>query len=139
MRYLLILILLASCAMDADPVKVDYGQARLYTIRAWKEIVGSVSDVCRDYTKTIIVEEVKDIPNDSKGMTTVGRFIYDESRILIATDNRDGWDRMHSAIHEYIHVLDWCVNAKKDKDHVDPTLWEDYGENTVEAVANDYL
>ena len=138
MLYLLI-ALLTSCSMAVeDPA--DYEAARRATIDAWEQVVGVVSDVCYQMTKDTTIEEVDEI--EIKDMShVIGRtkIIRNEDNEVVQTqmiilESRLESRKMDTAVHEYIHILDVCINDNEDKYHMKSKLWIDYGPDTVEAV-----
>ena len=137
MLYLLI-VLMTGCSMAVDD-PADYEGARQATVEAWELVIGVVGTVCYQMTMDTIITEVDVLEIKDKshviGRTDIirvdGEIVQTQISILAS---RPESRKMDTAVHEYIHVLDACINGKDDVNHMKHKLWIDYGADTVEAV-----
>jgi hypothetical protein len=122
-----------------QPTWADYEMSRYAAIDGWEMMLGPVPKYCRVFTTEFSVIEVMDIDKCSKpepppGKRFVGCMIGGKRAIFIAIRGRGRLAKMDTAVHEYIHVLAWCIYDDIDKYHEDETLWDRHGMDTVEAV-----
>lgn len=118
---------------------------RMATVSAWELLVGRVGDKCYERAQHVDVLLVETFPNSCGaiyGGRPLGCYLRLDYRmretILIRNDISRN-QKKRTLAHEYIHLLQWCEEKGLDLLHEDRLLWEDYGDETVEAVAWDIM
>lgn len=168
-------VLLNSCVNPTENYSVDYENARRAAIDAWEEKISRVSDKCYDRTVDAIVSESEIFPEsclvpDGIGLgdhivgcyipTQLGDLVDD---IIFIYSDRPDRLKLDTAVHEFIHEIDFCedgggvldivtinecvaelmwnlepgykcADIPGDYFHLDTRLWDQYGPNTIEAV-----
>jgi hypothetical protein len=103
-----------------------------------------VSASCRtlDSTYKIVLQDATS--RDLAKLCNFGRELADNEKYNGCTkpaaqevwlrDQHDDLATKDSAVHEWTHVLAFCVYDDMDLEHMRAKLWADYGPNTVESV-----
>ena len=140
------------CVASADAGD-GYGDVEEYeneleaTVSAWEELIAVVPEYCRNRLGSITVYLVNEIPERCQ--------VRPEPLAgcnIINVDDLGNWDSViilrcydspvkmtKIAIHEYTHVLHWCMERKSDPQHTDRRLWDTYGKETIESRAYELL
>lgn len=161
-------VLLNSCTNPTD-VSAGYENARRAAIDAWEEVIGPVSDKCYNRTKNAIVVESKYFPESCIpggkyiGCTFPIKDVALGDDMIFLLETRTELQKLDTAVHEFIHLLDVCMNGglvidlklatecvnnlsvdidlktlcadvSGDPFHLDERLWGRHGTSTVEAV-----
>jgi len=124
-----------------------YAIERAAVTNAWEEIVGPVSESCIDTIAAKRLYETDTIPLSCLMALADGHKSDGCTIVQYETDDRDNWDaiivilntaiggKSYTAIHEYTHLLQYCLQHKSDLRHTDHLMWLTYGDDTVEAKA----
>lgn len=136
MRWLLPLLalLLPACVTEDDPELLDYRPAFVAAEDAWEARFGRLPEECRTLRERAVVAEttIAELtktcpPEDPITQSTVGCFTHDQAGVpfvLIASEG-DQYERMDTAVHEWVHLLAECVDGSSDGRHVRPELWSE--------------
>lgn len=140
---LLLAIMCVSCAPDepdmGNPYEISAACRRSFgsVIEEWEVLFGHVPRECAklDAQYDIQLVSLAEMPceeglgdNETRGGCFLGGVVY----LLEGRDNRALVD---SAVHEWIHALAQCVDQDVDRFHVRAELWADYGDDTIEILA----
>jgi hypothetical protein len=107
------------------------------TLKAWEAALGRVPEGCAyldaEYVVQIVsADEMPCAPEASTelviGCTVPGDAIY-------LLEGRDVVQLVDTSVHEWVHVLAYCVDGDLDRYHLRAGLWALYGAETVELQA----
>lgn len=137
-------LLTSGCSFSEGDYEVEYGASMVAAIEAWEDVIGPVSDECHDRAVGARVIEADYFPDSCiPGKPYVG--CYEPTDLIGIGDtiyiyyDRSNRKKALTGVHEYIHLLSRCEQGYLDALHLDEKLWEDYGDDTVEAVGKGTL
>lgn len=135
--FLAVLLSCFSCVVPRyeAPCDPSYGDAISVALDAWFETVGGVmTNGCALDLDEFAIVDVESLDTDcSSG--SVGCILPSKKRIEILA-SRDSYQRGTTLIHEITHLMSRCVNETTDPQHQNEKLWDEYGYDTVESIAN---
>lgn len=143
----ILIFLLFSCnpqvpEVETLPQQITHACSRSFypTLLAWESVFGRAPTQCQSLDKvyTVYMANTTDMAAcKSLGSNQLTTGCTETIlRTILLLKGRSQLQLVDSSIHEWIHVLAYCVFREADYEHVNPKLWEGYGSNTVEVLVH---